>query len=70
MSNAGELGAAENQDLGSAREKMLTGGAEGGRVMREVAGLDAVVDDVHDGRLIFGVVGVMSSTPLPSNVRW
>ena len=57
VERGGELGAAEDQDLGSAREQMLAGGAEGGRVMREVAGLDAVVDDVHDGGLIFGVVG-------------
>ena len=57
VERGGELGAAENQDFGSAGKQMLAGGTEGGRVVREVAGLDAVVDDVHDGGLIFGVIG-------------
>ena len=36
---------------------MLAGGAEGRRIVRKVAGLDAVVDDVHDGGLIVRIVG-------------
>ena len=54
-----QLRAAEDQRLGAAREQMLTGRAERGDVVRQVAGLDAVVDD-----------GVRSSTPLCSKMRW
>lgn len=52
----GKLGAAENEHLGTAREQMLAGRAERGCVVREVACLDAVIDDVHDGGLIGWIV--------------
>ena len=51
-----QLRAAEDQHLGAAREQMLTGRAERGDVVRQVAGLDAVVDDVHHRGLIGGAV--------------
>ena len=49
-----QLRAAEDQNLGAAREQMLTGCAERGDVMRQVAGLDTGVDDVHLRGLLGG----------------
>ena len=57
VERGGQLRAAEDEYLRSAREQMLAGRAERGRVVRKVARLDTVVDDVHDGGLIGGVFG-------------